>query len=46
MSEQTMPQENVPKNKAMSVIRQIVQWSILALLLFTCFMAAYRKFGG
>jgi hypothetical protein len=46
MTEQTMPQESAPKNKAMSIIRQIVQWSILALLLFTCIMAVYRKFGG
>ncbi len=28
------------------IIRQIHQWGILALLLFTCIMAAYRKFGG
>lgn len=46
MAEQTIPQETAPKNKGTSIVRQIVQWSILALLLFTCIMAAYRKFGG
>lgn len=46
MTEQTMAQESAPRKKAMSIVRQIVQWSILALLLFTCIMAAYRKFGG
>jgi hypothetical protein len=46
MTEQTMPQETVPKDKTMSIVRQIAQWAILALLLFTCIMAAYRKFGG
>jgi hypothetical protein len=46
MTHQAKPQESVPKNKAISIVRQIAQWSILALLLFTCIMAAYRKFGG
>lgn len=46
MADQTMPQENVPKNRTMSIVRQVAQWSILSLLLFTCIMAAYRKFGG
>jgi hypothetical protein len=46
MAEQTMPQESTPANKAKSIARQIFQWVILGLLLFTCIMAAYRKFGG
>lgn len=45
MTEQTLTKESAPKSKALTIIRQIVQWSILALLLFTCIMAAYRKFG-
>jgi hypothetical protein len=46
MTEQTMTQETSPKSKAARIVRQIFQWGILALLLFTCIMAAYRKFGG
>jgi hypothetical protein len=46
MAEQTVPQESTPANKAKSIARQIFQWVILGLLLFTCIMAAYRKFGG
>lgn len=46
MTEQTMTQQGAPKNKAMKILRHIIQWTILGLLLFTCFMAAYRKFGG
>jgi len=45
MTEQTLTKESAPKSKALTIIRQIVQWSILALLFFTCIMAAYRKFG-
>jgi hypothetical protein len=32
--------------KPASLVGTIIKWAILALLLFTCFMAAYRKFGG
>jgi hypothetical protein len=32
--------------KTTSLFGAIVKWGILALLLFTCIMAAYRKFGG
>jgi hypothetical protein len=32
--------------KPTSLIGTIIKWAILALLLFTCIMAAYRKFGG
>jgi hypothetical protein len=46
MAEQTLTQENAPKSRLARVLRQVVQWAVLALLAFTCFMAAYRKFGG
>jgi hypothetical protein len=46
MTEQTITRESAPKSKAMTILRQIFQWSILALVLLTCIMAAYRKFGG
>jgi hypothetical protein len=46
MTEQTMPKESAPAGKVMTIVRQVAQWSILAVLLFTCIMAAYRKFGG
>jgi hypothetical protein len=46
MTEQQMSHESAPMKKATSIVRQMVQWGILALLLFTCIMAAYRKFGG
>jgi hypothetical protein len=46
MTEQTMSHEGKPVDKAKSIARQIFQWVILGLLLFTCIMAAYRKFGG
>jgi len=46
MTEQTMPRASAPKSKGVTILRHIVQWAILALLLFTCIMAAYRKFGG
>jgi hypothetical protein len=29
-----------------SLIGTVVKWAVLALLLVTCIMAAYRKFGG
>jgi hypothetical protein len=45
MTEQTMTSENVPKGKVSAILRQVVKWSILALVLFTCIPAAYRKFG-
>jgi hypothetical protein len=46
MTEQTMAKEIAPKSKAVTILGQIIKWSILALVLFTCIMAAYRKFGG
>ena len=39
-------QEAAPKSGAGRVVRIILQWTILGLLLFTCVMAAIRKFGG
>ena len=32
--------------KTTSLFGTIIKWGILALLFFTCIMAAYRKFGG
>ena len=46
MPEQIMTKESAPAGRAMTIIRKIAQWGILAMLLFTCIMAAYRKFGG
>jgi hypothetical protein len=46
MAEQTLTQESTPKSTFSSILRQVVQWAVLALLAFTCIMAAYRKFGG
>lgn len=46
MTEQTLHQQSVSKSKFATIFRQVVQWTVLALLLFTCIMAAYRKFGG
>jgi hypothetical protein len=46
MAEQTLTQEGAPKITFTNILRQVVQWAVLALLAFTCIMAAYRKFGG
>jgi len=46
MTEETMVQEVKPKNKAVSVIRWVFLGAMMALLLFTIIMAAYRKFAG
>jgi hypothetical protein len=35
-----------PKSKVAKIVRVVLQWTILGLLLFTCIMAAVRKFGG
>jgi|APHig6443717817_1056837.scaffolds.fasta_scaffold203143_2 TRAP-type mannitol/chloroaromatic compound transport system permease small subunit len=32
--------------KEPSLVGKIVKWAFLALIFATCFMAAYRKFGG
>lgn len=34
------------KTKAGKIVRVVLQWTILGLLVFTCIMAAIRKFGG
>jgi len=39
-------EEAAPKSKAGKIVRMVLQWTILGLLVFTCFMAAIRKFGG
>jgi hypothetical protein len=46
MTEQTLSQETNSENKAGKIVRQVVQWAVLGLLLLTCILAAYRKFGG
>lgn len=46
MTEQTMAQESVPKSMIGTIMRQVVKYAVLALIFFTCIMAAYRKFGG
>jgi hypothetical protein len=37
-------QNETVAEKPSSLIAKIIKWAILGLLLFTCFMAAYRKF--
>ncbi|MGE5256800.1 MAG: hypothetical protein ACM3KE_09030 [Hyphomicrobiales bacterium] len=34
------------KTKTGKIVRMVLQWTILGLLVFTCIMAAIRKFGG
>ena len=34
------------KTKTGKIVRVVLQWTILGLLVFTCIMAAIRKFGG
>lgn len=46
MAEQILIQEGTSKSKFTNILRQVVKWAVLALLVFTCIMAAYRKFGG
>jgi hypothetical protein len=46
MSEPTPAAEITPDTKTGKLIRQILKWVVLGLLLLTCVMAAYRKFGG
>ena len=33
-------------NRTSRIVRLVLQWTILGLLAFTVFMAAWRKFGG
>ena len=46
MSEPTPAIETTPETKSGKLVRQILKWVVLGLLLLTCVMAAYRKFGG
>ena len=46
MSEPTPAIETTPETNTGKLIRQILKWVVLGLLLLTCVMAAYRKFGG
>ena len=46
MSEPTPAIETTPETKNGKLVRQILKWVVLGLLLLTCIMAAYRKFGG
>jgi len=46
MTEQTMPNESASKSMAATITRQVIKYAVLALILVTCIMAAYRKFGG
>ena len=43
--EQKLATEPITKNEP-SLVGKIVKWVFLALIVATCFMAAYRKFGG
>jgi hypothetical protein len=46
MSEPIIASPSESTSKAGRIVRSILKWSILALLAFTCIMAAVRKFGG
>jgi hypothetical protein len=37
--------DEAPDNKMASITRKVLQWVILGLVVFTCAMAAIRKFG-
>jgi hypothetical protein len=41
-----MPQESATPSMTATILRQVVKYAVLALILVTCIMAAYRKFGG
>jgi len=46
MSEQIIAPEAASGSKTGRIVRTVMKWSILGLLVFTCIMAAIRKFGG
>jgi hypothetical protein len=46
MSEPIPAIETPPETKSGKLVRQVLKWAVLGLLLLTCIMAAYRKFGG
>lgn len=45
MADQTLNQSAAPKNRTVKIAGQVIKYTILALLAFTMFMAAARKFG-
>lgn len=45
MTGQIMNQAETPKNGIGNIARKTFLWIVLGLTLFTCFMAASRKFG-
>jgi hypothetical protein len=46
MSEQISTREPESSSKRGGIAATVLAWSILGLLIFTCIMAAIRKFGG
>jgi hypothetical protein len=40
------PSSDSSANRTGRIVRLVLQWTILGLLAFTVFMAAWRKFGG
>jgi hypothetical protein len=45
MTDSNADPQPAPEEAKSGLLRKIIQWTILALLLFTCIMAAVRKFG-
>ena len=45
MTDSSANPKPAPEETKSGLLRKIIQWTILALLLFTCIMAAVRKFG-
>lgn len=43
---ESSPMDATPDNKIGKITRVVLQWAILGLVVFTCVMAAIRKFGG
>ena len=46
MSEQIIAPKAASTAKTGRIVGIVLKWSILGLLVFTCIMAAIRKFGG
>jgi hypothetical protein len=46
MNEPITPPAAGSKTKTGKIVRIVLQWTILGLVVFTCIMAAIRKFGG
>jgi hypothetical protein len=45
MEDQILNQAETPRSGIGEIVRKVFLWGILGLVLFTCFMAASRKFG-